>query len=329
MKENKIVYCYDEFNNFIYYNDAIKGNIYKCVDCGAELIVKDGDIKTKHLAHKSGLSCGGSGETIFHKHWKENLFRKGLFITVSYEPYEIINVYTEVSLMKRYNKEWDRDIIVDVLLETTGGDVVVEVNYSNKKVWLELEEYYSQIPFLQVFEVTVSREINSELTWSTMGECLKNERKLLKQKIEKILTAKEEQAKLNRINSKHEALVIYNYKTWQGVTIEEDGVLKILDAMVKTSDNKLKVMRLVIDSSKYKVENFELAASKGIMGKKISIIGYDENDTSKQTVWITGYEDDCIEQAYNKELYKKICDLACKDIKVTKKIKDTKFELLF
>jgi hypothetical protein len=173
----KIIYCYDENKNPIHYSKTVKGNIYTCIDCDQELIVKQGNIKVKHLAHKNTEHCGGTGESIFHKHWKENLFKAGMFIDIAFknkpsEPVEILDVFNEVSLSKFYNKEWDKEIIVDVLLITNKGEIVVEINYKNKKNWGELITYYNELDLLRVYELTVNKTINTPLKWNCVTEYL-------------------------------------------------------------------------------------------------------------------------------------------------------------
>lgn len=176
MKEEvKIVYCYDENKNPVHYLKTIKGEKYFCVDCGADLVCKDGSIKVKHLAHKYTENCGGTGESIFHKHWKENLFKAGMFFNIANRindpiSVEIIDVLNEVSLNKRYNKIWDREIIVDVLLITKEGEIVIEINYKNNKKWDELKPYYAEINLLRVYEVTVDKNVNTKLEWFCLGE---------------------------------------------------------------------------------------------------------------------------------------------------------------
>jgi len=176
-EEVKIIYCYDDNNNAIHYSKTSKGNKYYCVDCGSELICKDGEVYQKHLAHKNTDNCGGTGESIFHKHWKENLFKPGMYINAStgyreLDEVEILEVHNEVSLNKRYNKNWTKQIIVDVLLITDKGDVIVEINYKNPKNWDELYTYYEELDLLQVFEVTVKKTINSPLKWFSLDDYL-------------------------------------------------------------------------------------------------------------------------------------------------------------
>lgn len=170
-----IIYCYDENKNEIHYSKTKKGEKYFCVDCESELIVKEGKQKVKHLAHKNTENCGGTGESIFHKHWKENFFKVGMFINVANkisEPdnVEILDVLNEISLSKRYNKNWDIEIIVDTLLVTEKGDIVVEIHYTNPKDWDKLKPYYDELNLLRVYEVTVGKSINSTLKWFCLGE---------------------------------------------------------------------------------------------------------------------------------------------------------------
>jgi competence CoiA-like predicted nuclease len=105
-------------------------------------MLKNGDIKIKHLCHKTKTKCRGTGETIFHKMWKEHMFYRGALINVDNTYFEVENVYNEISLKTFFNMDWNIDIIADILLQTTGGYVVVEIYYKHKKDWLTLEPYY-------------------------------------------------------------------------------------------------------------------------------------------------------------------------------------------
>lgn len=170
----KILYCYNENKNVIHHTKAIKGNKYFCIDCTAELICKHGEVYQKHLAHKNTDNCGGTGESIVHKHWKNNLFAPGMFINLSegnhHNEVEIIEVINNVSLSKRYNMEWDRDIRADVILITEQGEIIVEINYKGKSKFPKLVDYYNTLDVLEVFEVTVPRVINSTLKWYSLNQ---------------------------------------------------------------------------------------------------------------------------------------------------------------
>jgi len=172
--EVKTVYCYDENKNVIHHTKAIKGNKYFCIDCAAELICKHGEVYQKHLAHKNTDNCGGTGESIVHKHWKNNLFVPGMSINISegyhHQEVEIIEVINNVSLSKRYNMEWDRDIRVDVILITELGDIIVEINYKSKSKFPKLANYYNTLDVLKVYEVSVPKAVNTHFKWYSLDE---------------------------------------------------------------------------------------------------------------------------------------------------------------
>lgn len=165
----KIVYCKDTNDKIIFYTDVIKGQKYYCLDCGEELIVKDGKLKIKHLSHKSGSNCKATGESYIHQHYKNNLFIPGMAIMVKNDCYEIQKVLTEIELGKYYNKDIGRKVIPDILLVTDGGDIAVEFNYKNKKNWEEYFDVYSKLNLLDVFEIKLSNIINDNksLQWTS------------------------------------------------------------------------------------------------------------------------------------------------------------------
>jgi hypothetical protein len=218
MEDVKIIYCYDENKNPIHHSKTVRGDRYFCIDCGSELICKEGNIKVKHLAHKNTENCGGTGESIFHKHWKENFFKAGMYINVANriskpDNVEILDVLNEVSLRERYNKDWDIDIIVDTLLITEKGEIVVEIHYTNPKDWDKLKPYYEELDLLRVYELTVSKSINTPIQWFMLGEDeevallseyykIKAEEKRLEQ--ERIKKEKERQKQLEKERLKRE-----------------------------------------------------------------------------------------------------------------------------
>ena len=108
---------------------------------------------------------------------------------------EILKVTNEVSLKKRYGTDWDRDIIVDILLETPKGDIVIEINHTNKKDWDELSEYYNTIDVFKIYEVTVDRNVNDSLKWFGVKE--KEEAEMIRKEMQeeekrKIIELREE-----------------------------------------------------------------------------------------------------------------------------------------
>lgn len=59
-------YALNKDRELIHINDAIKGNDFYCPCCGAPMIIKQGEIKRKHFAHKANIeNC--SYETYLHK----------------------------------------------------------------------------------------------------------------------------------------------------------------------------------------------------------------------------------------------------------------------
>ncbi len=167
MDEVKIVYCKDSDGKIVYYSDTIPGNKYYCLDCGEELVIKNGQLKVKHLSHKSNSSCNSSGESYIHNHYKKNMFIPGMVITTRKGNAVIERILIEEEIGKYYQKKWNRKIFPDVLLVTNEGDVAIEFNYSNKKKWKEYIEYYKELNLLDIFEIDICENINSvnNLVW--------------------------------------------------------------------------------------------------------------------------------------------------------------------
>lgn len=86
---------------------------------------------------------------------------------------EVLNVETEVNLNKKFNKEWDKIIIVDILATTAIGYIVVEINYTHAKDWEDLIKYYSELNLIEVYEVIISEDPIIAPVWKSMNELLK------------------------------------------------------------------------------------------------------------------------------------------------------------
>lgn len=71
MKALLYEYAKNEHGVFTHIDDAIKGRCYSCVECGEQLIIKEGSKKRKHFAHKSNSNC--DGESYIHKIWKKRI----------------------------------------------------------------------------------------------------------------------------------------------------------------------------------------------------------------------------------------------------------------
>lgn len=65
----------DVGGNLIVANQAVKGSIYYCLDCNGPMIVRKGEKKRPHFAHK-GLSDNCSPESALHRGFKELLYER-------------------------------------------------------------------------------------------------------------------------------------------------------------------------------------------------------------------------------------------------------------
>lgn len=328
MEEVKIVYCYDEHRKAIHYSQSQKGNKYYCIDCGSELTCKDGNVYRKHLAHLNVKNCGGTGESIFHKHWKENLFKAGMFINIANkisfpDNVEILEVLNEVSLNKRYNKKWDKEIIVDVLLITTKGDVIVEINYKNPKNWNKLKGYYSELDIVRVYEVTVDKNINTKLEWFCLGEEAEVKAQLEQQRLDEIHLEKEKErlakeAKENKIKKQQEYeadmiklgkykeyKILFNFKNMLIRSMNECFTLICLS---ETKPSRYEKIELKFNLKQLKcTENKLIKTLTSSYGIKYCHVLIDTEKTDEYYEVIKlGISD---EETYDKRLYAKLCNI--------------------
>jgi len=310
MNEIKIIYCYDESKNVIYYKKTTRGNKYFCIDCGEELIYKEGNIKTKHLAHKNIKNCHSTGESIFHKHWKENLFKAGMYISLNDNQVEIYEVLNEISLNKRYSKKWDIEIIVDILLVTEQGDIVVEINYKNPKDWLNLKKYYDELDLLEVYEIKVGKNINDVLIWQTKDEIINYLiEKSIKIEEDKINKENKEEQKKRMKESVNEENFYFNYKTkLQKVNDNEC----IITCLVQSNYNKYKkiILKFKLNELGYTYKQLYniFNIKHGIKYLKIIIKGDVQLKEKMLTVEVIKFGN--IKNAnYDKDLYIKLCKL--------------------
>lgn len=335
LEEVKIIYCYDENKTAIHYSKTIKGNSYNCIDCGSELICKEGTKKIKHLAHKNTLHCGGTGESIFHKHWKENLFKAGMYINVANriskpENVEILEVLNEVSLNKRYNKNWDKEIIVDVLLITEKGEIIVEVNYKNAKNWSKLKSYYDELDILRVYEITVDKTVNSTLKWFCLGEEEEIEKyeneQIKRNSLERMeAVAKREQRKLERAKKKLEKkevdIKLFNDKLRSGVYKEYKIYFNPLNQILSSDSNNF-VLNCLFKNSNDQFEPIILRFEHNDKFKEMVYIKerFKINSGIKSCIVIAETElgfnekkvikfDKPVKEEYNNRLYAQLCNI--------------------
>ena len=81
MNKIKYSYCLNENNKLIHISSVTVENrhshIFRCLECGQELIAKIGKIKAPHFAHGKDVAC--NGESYLHKLAKRRICEKFLF----------------------------------------------------------------------------------------------------------------------------------------------------------------------------------------------------------------------------------------------------------
>jgi len=116
-------------------------------------------------------------ESELHKHYKNNLLCKGMQILSCGELLTILDFETEVNLNKKFNTNWNKNIIVDILAKTNKGYIVIEIYKTNPKLWAELADYYNYIAdqVINLFEVKVSNIVNQLPIWKDRKLLLKED----------------------------------------------------------------------------------------------------------------------------------------------------------
>ncbi len=114
-------------------------------------------------------------ESYSHKYFKDNLVKIEDTIQVSGNDYKILSIDKEVDLGKFFKVKFDKKIIVDLLINTSGGYVVIEILYTHGRCWTELKPYFDKLNLLEVFEVSVPRDIRGCPTWTNFNKLLINE----------------------------------------------------------------------------------------------------------------------------------------------------------
>jgi len=92
----KIEFALDSKKNYIHINEASKDERYFCIDCLNPLIVRKGDIRDHHFAHKNESWC--SQETVLHKMAKEEIKKMKYFSGGIFKDEKIKNITTEEQL---------------------------------------------------------------------------------------------------------------------------------------------------------------------------------------------------------------------------------------
>lgn len=134
-----------------YIADAGKGIDYTCPDCGKVLRVRDGVIRIKHFYHKNSEDCGGTGESLVHKFWKEKVSNYKKFAG-----YEIIDSKVEFRLL-------EGKLIPDIIFKTSENEfIAVEICYKNKKTSRYNELFYKCGWLKEVYEIVVNERNETE-----------------------------------------------------------------------------------------------------------------------------------------------------------------------
>lgn len=73
---NEILYKFaeDKSGKITHINTTLSEMRYFCPECNEPLIVKKGNIRQHHFAHKNNTGCSGTGEGYLHKTFKKMLF---------------------------------------------------------------------------------------------------------------------------------------------------------------------------------------------------------------------------------------------------------------
>ena len=168
-------------------NNKVKkvSNIYKqdeifCLECGEKLILRNGDVNIKHLAHQANSNCiyknekeykkRGGGESYEHKYAKEfikdNLtyFRQygdriiikdGEFKLGGYSDLKINRIDIEYTGLKD-ELNLDVNYIPDLLLRTNKGLIALEIYKTNKKIPFNLENILKS-KGIYVYEIDITK----------------------------------------------------------------------------------------------------------------------------------------------------------------------------
>lgn len=144
--------------------DINKGQVLICPLCGEELILKDGKIMIKHLAHKSDTKCGGESE--IHKLVKQYIYANIENIKINKHKidlnYDNLTLYGEEKLKvigRKIEHLVTNGYRPDLLFKLEGNYYVAyEICYKNKKDKNKLKDTLSNCNLNQVYEIEVTLE---------------------------------------------------------------------------------------------------------------------------------------------------------------------------
>lgn len=121
----KVPYGIDSNKNIVKIAKANPKQIYYC-NCGSELIVKNGNIYSKHFAHKNSENC--TPESWIHKEFKNTLFKnKKLLYYDNVLNKDVLLEFDEVILEKNIN-----DFRPDAIGIIGNKEYIIEFRYTHK-----------------------------------------------------------------------------------------------------------------------------------------------------------------------------------------------------
>ena len=126
-----------------------------CPACKKQLIARKGEVKIHHFAHYKSTDCQGGLETALHKLCKEIIANSKTFITpIVYYPntdYEIFEE-TEIPIDKVTLEKKLGGIIPDIVIESKGKKLLVEIVVSNPIDWQKTEKIKSKnLPTIEIY----------------------------------------------------------------------------------------------------------------------------------------------------------------------------------
>lgn len=144
-------------NELLTIDEVESGLSCKCVcpGCKKQLIARKGELKAHHFAHYQSNDCKSGLETVLHKLSKEIIAESKTFTTpILYYPSTYFEIFSEteisvddVKLEKRVG-----EFIPDIIIETKGKKLLVEIIVSNPVSWKKLQRIRAEnLPAIAIY----------------------------------------------------------------------------------------------------------------------------------------------------------------------------------
>lgn len=155
MESLKVPYGLDHQGKLVVADNALKSDIYKCPSCNAELVLRSGEIRTKHFSHSTSANCGL--ESILHitaKRLIESAINENAF-------------GTSVIHLKSNCENCCEDFILDIPIKTfTGSKQEVKVSeYICDVVGYRNDQIAIAIEILNTHKVDQKKAENLPVYW--------------------------------------------------------------------------------------------------------------------------------------------------------------------